>query len=243
MDTNLYAMPRVKRTYTSISEGSGDYSAAKRSRPSYRKNVKGLTKLLREYRPEVKFVDTFVGGLNMVTNNAFLLNGIAQGDDKNSRDGRTILLKNLRLKAFFVEPSTSTLSCFFSWAIVYDRQPNGAALTWTTVYDSTVITDQALGYPDVLSHNKRFKILRSGSANIPMQGAVMSPVLDEFIDLTVALKGEDRKTEYGSTTNTIASITKGSIYFIFATSSQATFAPSSNYATMTASSRINFIDN
>lgn len=237
-------MSSLKRSYSSYSENArAGFPAAKSVRKSYRKNVKGLTKLLREYRPEVKFIDTFMGGANMVTNAAYLLNGIAQGDDKNSRDGRTILLKNLRLKAFFVEPSTSTISCFFSWAIVYDRQPNGASLTWTTVYDSTVITDQALGFPDVLSHNKRFKILRSGCANIPMQGAVVSPVLDEYIDLTVALKGEDRKTEYGSTTNTIASITKGAIFFIWATSGQAAFAPTTNYAQMTASARVNFIDN
>lgn len=105
-----------------------------------------------------------------------LINGCATGTLINTRVGRRITMKSCRVR-IIVQPAPTTTSGFFGYAIVLDRQPNGAVIAspndvWQDL--ATVVANPGNLTPWVtptnLSNVGRFEILKK--VQVPIIGGV-----------------------------------------------------------------------
>lgn len=89
---------------------------------------------------EYKIIDVSNTTLAVVaTGTVVPLNSIAAGDDVTQRNGRKINLVSSMLRFHgYITDSSPTAPTSFRLALVYDRQPNGAAPVWTDVFQTAV---------------------------------------------------------------------------------------------------------
>lgn len=145
-----------------------------------------------------------------------LLNGVATGDDFNSRDGRQILLKSIYFQCE-VHPYGNTMSNgdVVRVMIIQDSQPNGAIFTTADMFSTTSATYSSVAVNN-LNNRSRFKVLMD--KKIALDGAVYAASVltggnpstrqfKRFIKCNII-------TQYSGTGATIASISTNSLYLL-----------------------------
>jgi len=145
------------------------------------------------------------------TGTVTLLNGIAQGDDINQRKGRRITNKAVHIQGIVEPVDASTNSTLARVIVVYDRQPNGAALTVADVLTS--VNSHSF---NKLDNRNRFLVLADKKFFI---GAFDNTATQTYAGSPFGHKVEIHKrislpTTHMGTGDTIASIATGSIYMV-----------------------------
>lgn len=188
------------------------------------KDVKYLKGLIN-----VEFKSKDIVGSSTPDNSAgsvVLLNGLATGDDFNSRDGRQIRMKSIQLNMKFNLHASATATVV-RVLLVLDTQPNAAVATLSGILDvgsaATVVAFRNL------NNRKRFIILRDWVVKVNTN---LPEITREYYHTL------DAKTVYNATNGgTIADIETNSLSLWLA-SDEATNTP-----TVTYNSRVRFIDN
>lgn len=176
--------------------------------------------------PELKTNDVNTGiaviPASITAGNAALLNGIAVGDDYNTRDGRVINMKSLLLRVF-IYPSatvTSPQGGTVRVLVVLDKQSNGA----TTAATSAILQSDAYDSAMNLSNRSRFKVIvdkyvsmnatnySGGALTAGSPGGRIVKVFKKF----------NYQTIYNTTTNVDTAISSGSLnlYIIASTANE-----------------------
>lgn len=171
-------------------------------------------------RKELKTIDTLEQRINPTTSiNAptiSLLNGVATGDDFNSRDGRQTVIKSINFRAS-CQPYGNTMSFGDTMRvmIVQDSQPNGATFLTGDLFSATTATYGAVGMNN-LNNRSRFKVLMD--KQISLDGAIYAgSVLTGGNPATKTIKKYMKchiPVQYSGTGATIASIATNSIYLV-----------------------------
>lgn len=185
--------------------------------------------------PEMKFKDTNAATSLAVSAATFstpaaalLLNGLVPDSTATGRIGRKILLKSIYLRWTSAMQASSTLGACVRTIIFYDKQANTAAPAVTDV----LLADD-FHSPNNLSNRDRF---------VTLLDDVSTPIssINEFVASNQAFKKLNMETMFNAgTAGTIADITSGSIYIMFAQSGAVgTAAP-----IVTWRARIRYTDN
>jgi len=163
---------------------------------------------------ELKAVDVSAapGGVTS-TGAAYLLNGIARGDDITERNGRQVTMKTIEVNAVFqpTTPALDSVPTCVRMMIIYDRQANAAALTPAQVL-GTVGDGNAVIRPKNLENRERFLILRDmkfGLSSGEAEDFRAAPKIVKFyqgVNLPVTFNAGDA--------GTIADIITGSLYLL-----------------------------
>jgi len=138
------------------------------------------------------------------------LNDIQQGAGVYERIGVKILMRSIRIRAFF-SAAASPVMTTFRVACVYDRQPNGAAPAIADIFTDTRVAGATT--TDIISginitNKNRFTVLRDQMFNFDV--AIRESLdLDWFIPCRL-------QTEFKASGGSIADISTGSILFIVA---------------------------
>lgn len=201
--------------------------------------IKAIKEIARD-AGEIKRVNVYQAQTQLITNSQNLLNGISQGDGSDNRDGKKICMKGLVINVACAPAASTAVPTYGFWAVVLDRQPNGSALTLSTVYDTTAITDAMLATRNV-DYLKRYKVLMRKDFVIGTIDDGCYPKWEEYIDLS-KLPETDKIVRYLGTGATVASIATNSLYLIYAVSGQANFAEGTNYPYITAGATLKFSD-
>ena len=194
--------------------------------------------------PEKKETLTFYSATNVTTSFEQLLCGIAQGTDYNQRVGNVIRLSTLELNVYALSHASATVPTVIRWALVVDRQANGSALTFASVFDTLGGTvDPVFALRNTQDWEDRFLVLCDERMCLPLNaGGTPGPSsIHRQINLA-ALMGSMAGIKFSSTGNTIASIATNSIYFVAAPSSQSAFADATNFPKLSFNCRLRFTD-
>lgn len=185
-------------------------------------------------RPNVEFksIDT---DLSTVINNAgaiALLNGCSRGDEISQRNGRETTMKSIWFRANLFATSATGLGQIARLLLVYDRQPNAAALT---VAD--VLTAATIYAPRNLDNRKRFKIFMDQTFVLPSRiTATVSGTEQVVANFYRKLR---HPVVYNSgDAGTVADITTGSLYLVVVGSG----APGATAGGLLGSCRVRFTD-
>jgi len=162
---------------------------------------------------ELKAVTTSITGAcncNLVTCN--LINGCTQGDEIDQRIGREIRMRHITIRGFFrgVADATAKSTCN-RVLIVYDKQPNHAAMTGADLFDGLATTPVDVTKMYNLDNRKRFTVLYDRLYPVDMmeysKSAQKVPVYIDFpVNLPVIFNALGNAT--------IASIETGSLYLV-----------------------------
>lgn len=143
------------------------YKKAKSARNA--KTVTIYPKVTKPYVPrlksEWKSIDATISQVQDTTGAVTLINGCAQGDDINNREGRQIQMRSVELKLLTQGTAATGIDQTHRILLVLDKMPSGAA---------PVITD-ILANADVngmrnLNNRKRFKIIMDKRITINATG-------------------------------------------------------------------------
>lgn len=151
-----------------------------------------------------------------------LLNGCAPGSNNFNRIGRKLQLKSLQIHGSIASTDGTTLDAKFRMAIVYDKQANGAAPTYSDIFtsqDISGVTNSTTSAMVNLNNRDRFEIIRDtflvlgGKDTTATQSYSGTPTIVP-IDMFIALN--NRVTIYNAgTAGTVGDITSGSLYVFF----------------------------
>lgn len=238
----------MKRSLTvtdSAEPASKKYKAYSKKRSFKRKPVSSKSAIFE--LPELKQNETYLASSGIATQNAQLLNGIAEGSTALTREGRVIKFRNLRIKLFFSSAtgaggSFGTVPTNVHWAVVLDRQCNGSTISYSTVFDTSVVTDAALAYKNTAAQDARFKVIREGMVSCPITSGGALPIVDEYMDLGKTLGPEDRGCKFSGTGATESSIATNALWLVMAVSGQGAFADGTVPVRYSSSSKLRFTD-
>lgn len=161
---------------------------------------------------ELKFTDvtaataTAVAALTFTTPGAsFLLNGLVPNSTATGRIGRRIMMKSIYIRLVWSLAATTTGGSPLRMIVVYDKQSNGAAPAVTDV----LLTDSAIS-PNNISNRDRFVVLCDKLVDPVAVGS-------QFQVADVVYKKLNLPVQYNAgTAGTIADITSGAVYIMFA---------------------------
>jgi len=162
--------------------------------------------------PELKFIDTSVSTNLTAASLTFsapqLLNGVAPGSGATDRIGRKLVMKSMYMRATVRAGTGSAGSGPIRCIIFYDKQSNGAAPAATDLLLANEFNSQ-----NNLSNRDRFVVL-SDEITEPVGTQI------EQARAHVVYKKINLETVFNAgTAGTIADITSGSVYAMFAQSS------------------------
>lgn len=195
----------------------GKWQASVLKKPSFKKKKTAHIKGGIKAQEELKFLDTARATYQPTQSAGVvqLLNGIAQGDDYNSRDGRQATMRSVHVRGTVENNGVGAGALQARLLLVWDNAANGAALTVAQVMSA----DDAIAFP-LIDNANRFTILRDwhevigATNNTATQAyAAGSNVMD--IDFYVKLSD---LTQFSGTGATIASIQSGSLYLVMLSS-------------------------
>ena len=146
----------------------------------------------------------------------FLLNPVVEGTDYNNRVGLSITHKYLNVSV------SITQSGFQDWgfyAIVLDRQPNGALPLGSDIYDNSSTPYSNLGYASRNTHlwSDRFQVVMHQDFKVGANSGGAEPwFMRHYVDLS-KLRGRDARTKFSGTGGSIGNISEGSLLFFIST--------------------------
>lgn len=188
---------------------------------------KDVNKLKNLINVEFKWVDTQLNSTISSSGTFLLLNGIAQGDAAQTRDGAQARLKSLESSANFTlnaAATNATIRCI----IFIDLQTDATTPALADVLDNSGLTDPTYASRN-LDYRNRFLILKDYRFSLSSTG-MQRKNWHNYRKL-------DLKTVYSGTGATIASIRSQPLYILYVSDS------ASNNPAITAHHRIRFIDN
>lgn len=165
-------------------------------------------------------LNAFANTFNATQTYVKCLNLVAEGNDYNTRIGRSINHKYIECDvALYCQTSGSgNVGDFGFWAIVIDRQPQGSLASFSDIFDGS----NGIAHRVTNQNQDRFKILAreeyavGGNASSATATAGAVPYhLRRYIDLS-RLKGTDAKTKFQGTGGTISDIDGVAILFVAA---------------------------
>lgn len=160
---------------------------------------------------EVKRLDQ-LSAANSISNTStfFLLNGTAQGDDSQNREGNTAYFSSVYIKG---EITVSDASNTVRIMLIWDNQTNQGAPTEAALFAYTA-------YPHISTINydqrERFRVLADDVYVVDSDDPVV--YFKRFVKI-------GRKTYYSASTNVVGSINRGSLYLVAVSDSAATSHP------------------
>lgn len=165
---------------------------------------------------ELKFKDTSAGSNIVAASSAFttpgatfLLNGLVPDSTATGRIGRRVMIKSLYLRLSWAAGPTSTGSAPLRMLIVYDKQANAAAPAVTDILATDAFTSM-----NNISNRDRFVTLCDKLVEPCGVGVSLGVATAFYKKLNLAVQYN------AGTAGTIADITSGSIYVLFAQSGQ-----------------------
>lgn len=167
-----------------------------------------------------------------------LLNGVPRGDDIEERTGRQITMRSLELCVEFrnAPPGSTPVPTLIRAMIVYDKQPNGTALTTAQVLNVVGTLNAAIS-PRNLEYRSRFQVIRDTRSTLP------SAELTDYRDGPKYFKyygTMNLPVTYNSgDAGTVADITTGSLYLIVISDAN----PAGALPSFTYTSRLRYTDN
>jgi len=197
-------MPRTKQHKKGKRNGKGKSFSEEKSneeRPTFRV-VRGpiLPK------KDLKFIDNQFGSNLDTTGTLTLINGIAEGDDYNSRNSRSVVIKSVAVRGNAFPTATTGLPQKARIMLVWDNAVNGALPTIATI----LATVNAESFP-LVDNEKRYTILWDHSFVIGLQAAA---VADQVIVNFEKLIHLNAPVAFLGTTNGIGSVQNGAIYLV-----------------------------
>lgn len=168
--------------------------------------------------PTLKWLTTVAGATLTTTITANkLLNGVAQGTDVDERIAYRIRILKIQLSGYFNVSAfngvTAQANDMFNWAVVLDKQPNGAVASASQIWHFVTTTNHLRN----LKFSKRFTVLHISRQTTNARGIYdtvggNSSTYIERIPIEW-YKKVDITTVYKDSGATITSIVKNSIYF------------------------------
>lgn len=177
---------------------------------------------------EVKWIDTVLTTTDISTTEIIsALNLIPNGSDVSERVGREAVMISVQVTGHFFTNGASAGDDVF-WAVVYDRQTNGALPTWQDVYTTDAVV------PNIRTHynRKRFKVLGSGYIVVPKVGADIRHVPFNFY------RKLKHPVEYSSAAAIIDNVRSGSLIWMV----RGTGAAGADDTSFSGSARVRFTD-
>lgn len=174
----------------------------RRARRGYRINRR-IGGLMRR-KGELKSVDTTINSAADTTGGLLLVNGIARGDDINERIGRRVIMKSIQVGLTVRGTAGTGIDQWHRYVLVYDKQANGAALTYLQVFAAADMNGMRN-----LENRERFMVLMDKKIHLNASGEPESHrQVSAFrrINLPITFNNGDA--------GTIADITTGSLYLI-----------------------------
>jgi len=163
---------------------------------------------------EKKVIETAVQSTGLVNTGVItLLNGVAQGDDFDSREGRQITVKSVQVRGYFDKlVYTDQAAAHCRMLIIMDQQTNGAAPTMADILQDA---DEPLSFMN-LNNRERFKVLADvhtvlGAQNATGGFALTTQGDNAWFDI---YKRVSFNTTFGGTAATVASIQKNAIFAV-----------------------------
>jgi len=167
---------------------------------------------------DVALTDSGAGGINwLLAAAAFAepgvaftgiteLNDILQGSTVYQRIGIKVLMKNIRIRGTLLPSAATVIGCV-RVAVVYDRQPNGAAAAVGDIFqDCTAGAATNFSSGVNMSNKNRFTILRDQIFNFDAAQSIVHAI-DWFIPCRL-------QAEYKASGGTIGDITTGSVLLV-----------------------------
>lgn len=200
--------------------------ATKKVDQAQNKKIEYLEKriLNMKLEEELKFKDVLIN-TTMLSNAAppatvILLNGMAQGDTRNTREGDLVRATSVQFK---LEVRTNNLelgAVAYRILLVWDKQANGVAPTVANVLDNSVITLITTSPYNMDNVPNRFKILYDKSFSVPPQVVedfdVATGQTNSYMIVVKTLSKKipiNKKTNYGlANAGDITDISTGSLY-------------------------------
>jgi len=183
-----------------------------------------VTRLMGLLNTEFKQKDVTASGTVDNVADIILLNGLAKGDDFDTRDGRVVRVKSIQV-ALLYELSASATFTQLRIMVVLDKQPNEVTMVILDLLDSS-----ALQSFRNLDNRKRFVILRNEVVNMSISGA-QGGYWEYY-------KKFNLKTVYDdSDAGTIVDISTNAIYLVLLSNEPT------NLPTVVRSTRVRYIDN
>lgn len=169
-----------------------------------------------------------------------LINGVATGTDTTNRIGRKVTSQYIEIKVCIQCGISNTLGDCGFWAIVLDRQSDGAAPAFSDIFDtSTAIATPGLAPRNTVLNAERFLILAIEQWAVAIGQQTPPYYCQRFIDLR-RLSHPDSTTNFNGTGATVSSIGTGGIFFVAASTLATNTA---NFPTRVAfGSKYRFID-
>lgn len=193
-----------------------------------KRQVKNLKKRVNKIYGliEKKFLFDNVALANSTsTSTLTLINGIAIGDDYINRSGKSIDIDKIQIQGNFhsssiTDPTTEVYEAnAFRVLVVYDRQPNGSAITAAVIFNNV-----AYAWMDTYKENakSRFRILAD------KRFTSSPPDVKKF---TISKKyKKPLRTSYLGTGSAITDIETGSIYVLTVSDSASSPHPQVEYS-------------
>jgi len=188
--------------------------------------------------PEIKTIDSGSVGPQTVFDTAgsvLLINGVAQGDDYNARQGRKIQMQSVLCRISVWEDPNSNFNSgeIGRIMLVYDMQANGVAPTV-----ANILQNSTWDSPNNLDNRNRFKTLydkefvmeAANFATAALTNGAPRPRIFKFykkLNLPVTFSG---------TGATVGAISTGSLYLLYIT------ANTSNSLISYTNTRVRFVD-
>lgn len=176
-----------------------------------------------ELEKDYKTLDTSYDSTVASTGVFTLLNGIAQGDAEGTRDGNKVVVKSVQIKGAAVTADAyNQMRCI----IFTDNQPNSAAPALGDILEST---GNPINSFFRTTTRKRFRILYDRTVDMDTD--------DPISQFPNFYRKMYLSTQYSTSGNTIAAITRNSLYMLLVSDSDAVTHPAAEiYA------RIRYVD-
>lgn len=202
-----------KRTFSSMAGPSASWTRRVLFKPRTFRAVR-RNRAPRYAHGELKYKDIANSASYVfdTTGTVTLLNGIATGDDNTDRDGRQVHNKSIQIQGGVRPVDGSTGATFCRLMLVWDSQPNGSIATVTDILTaSTSCANTNLNNRERFTILKDWKYQVGGIDTTATQTYAMSPTV-ATINWFIPLNG--KKTTYGNTGATIASINTGALLMV-----------------------------
>lgn len=175
---------------------------------------------------ELKFVDssnsqTLVktpAGSEIDDGTMLCLNGIAQGDGENQRDGREVVVKSVTVKGQVALPAAADISVSgpVFIALVLDQQTNGAQFNAEDVYEQP-LANQAVSVFRNLEYTGRFRVLATKRIDLNPSGGAGNGTTNNRVETSKAFSFYRKlniPVRYTGTGATVANITDNSLHLM-----------------------------
>lgn len=174
-------------------------------------SVSDVLKIIRGEAEKKEINVNNTGAALAITGATTLISGVAEGDDITDRTGRSITYQYCEVHVYCAANLADTVANAGMWAIVLDRQPNGALAGFSDIFDVSS-APAALAQKNTLTKTDRFKVLAIERFPIGITSGGAAPYYHErFIDLSKL--GKDGREKFNTTTNVVGAIDTNNLIF------------------------------